>query len=653
MAKIFKGLLVCGLLLSLNTNTITALAEENTKESVTEVKESLGDSGFSVIKPTIEESILREKQARIHMGRKIYIDNSNYLTYDSYQNIVDEKVSPNRLEVGAILEVTDTAYVNDNLYFELSYKSGANSLGWVLSSDKLVSVSGDEMTKAKKHTQGKDFYTLTKDVETYTDVVTDTPRKLNATGELPLGTRFNLLETSNQKTLKEATNWYEISLSQTFDNYEEAVSYVKDSPLEIEKVIKNVKDNEGKEQELISYVVDIKGWIPQKDVKEVSKGLLTLSNNKVTLFTKPDNKSEISHVSKNNKDSWNIDSDKTVILENVETTWYKIQEIDSKGNVLKAKGTKYITEKYFKKTDYTLVEKETISEKEQLVVLTMDVETLDKPKGSKGFEKLNKLAKDSYYYTDKEIRAKTGKDISEWVELKNEDGKSLGLVEKELLTYPKGNRLEYTVKKGDTLESILKTFKLTKDEFEKMNIELAYLSDQEFKEGLVIVVKAPEVGYDTSNVQGTSSGITLVKDMMATSSTILDNQLLPSVAYAQALLESGGGTSGLSSSSNNLFGIKGTYKGQGSSWATNEDSGGGSLYTINATFRSYPNKMVSILDYVDLIANSGIYDRAIGITDPRDAIYAIWDSGYATDAFYVDKIMKMIDMYDLTQFDKV
>ncbi|WP_432049360.1 glucosaminidase domain-containing protein [Sutterella wadsworthensis] len=60
----------------------------------------------------------------------------------------------------------------------------------------------------------------------------------------------------------------------------------------------------------------------------------------------------------------------------------------------------------------------------------------------------------------------------------------------------------------------------------------------------------------------------------------------------------------------------------------------------------------SVLDYVDLITNSGIYDRAIGLDTPEQTIQAIKDSGYATDSSYVSKVMEIINKYDLTQFDK-
>ncbi|MFW7395502.1 glucosaminidase domain-containing protein, partial [Vagococcus fluvialis] len=73
---------------------------------------------------------------------------------------------------------------------------------------------------------------------------------------------------------------------------------------------------------------------------------------------------------------------------------------------------------------------------------------------------------------------------------------------------------------------------------------------------------------------------------------------------AQVILETGSGTSKLSQSPNyNLFGIKGSYKGQSANFYTNEDNGKGQLYTIQASFRKYPSYKESFEDYAELLTN--------------------------------------------------
>lgn len=132
--------------------------------------------------------------------------------------------------------------------------------------------------------------------------------------------------------------------------------------------------------------------------------------------------------------------------------------------------------------------------------------------------------------------------------------------------------------------------------------------------------------------------------------------VLPSVAMAQAALETGYGTSGLMTKANAYFGIK-----AGSSWtgkvyssATGEVYNGVSV-VITATFRAYDTKAASVTDYYDLIVGSSRYANAVSTVDriltPYNTIYAIWDSGYATDPEYVSKIMTIINNYNLTTWD--
>lgn len=65
----------------------------------------------------------------------------------------------------------------------------------------------------------------------------------------------------------------------------------------------------------------------------------------------------------------------------------------------------------------------------------------------------------------------------------------------------------------------------------------------------------------------------------------LEEDLYALVMIAQAILESGSGQSKLSQEPYfNLFGIKGTFEGNGVTFKTQEDDGNGSLHMITATF---------------------------------------------------------------------
>ena len=137
-----------------------------------------------------------------------------------------------------------------------------------------------------------------------------------------------------------------------------------------------------------------------------------------------------------------------------------------------------------------------------------------------------------------------------------------------------------------------------------------------------------------------------------------NNDLYASVMIAQAMIESGWGTSGLASAPNyNLFGIKGEYNGASVNMGTQEDDGTGSLYSINSNFRKYPSYKESLEDYVSLLrggttGNSQLYAGAwkSNTNSYKDATKFL-TGRYATDTTYASKLNSMIEKYNLTQFD--
>lgn len=137
-----------------------------------------------------------------------------------------------------------------------------------------------------------------------------------------------------------------------------------------------------------------------------------------------------------------------------------------------------------------------------------------------------------------------------------------------------------------------------------------------------------------------------------------NNDLYASVMIAQAMVESGWGTSGLATAPNyNLFGIKGDYKGASVNMGTQEDDGTGSLYSISSDFRKYPSYKESLEDYVSLLrggtsGNSQIYAGTwkSNTTSYKDATKYL-TGRYATDTTYADKLNSVIEKYNLTQYD--
>lgn len=138
----------------------------------------------------------------------------------------------------------------------------------------------------------------------------------------------------------------------------------------------------------------------------------------------------------------------------------------------------------------------------------------------------------------------------------------------------------------------------------------------------------------------------------------LDYDVFASVMIAQAILESGSGTSSLAAAPNyNLFGVKGSYEGASVNFSTQEDRGSGEMYTIQAAFRRYPSYAESLGDYVTLIRG--------GIQGNEEYYQDVWRSQaknylrsasaltgkYATDTSYNRKISSLIAVYHLTQYD--
>lgn len=127
-------------------------------------------------------------------------------------------------------------------------------------------------------------------------------------------------------------------------------------------------------------------------------------------------------------------------------------------------------------------------------------------------------------------------------------------------------------------------------------------------------------------------------------------KVLPSVAIAQAALESGWGTSSLATKNNNLFGIKGDYGGNSANMQTWEVYGG-VRYDIKANFRAYPDWETSIKDYGVFLNVNSRYKTALGLTDYKHQIREIHEAGYATDPQYQEKIVSIIEANDLVRVD--
>lgn len=164
-------------------------------------------------------------------------------------------------------------------------------------------------------------------------------------------------------------------------------------------------------------------------------------------------------------------------------------------------------------------------------------------------------------------------------------------------------------------------------------------------------------------VQTTNSAFvdpqTFINNIAQQAKSVADaNDLYVSVMIAQAIIESGWGSSTLSKAPNyNLFGIKGSYNGQTVYMSTLEYLNG-QWVTKNEPFKKYPSFAESFADNAATLRNvsfqSGVYYYSgawkSNTRSYRDA--TAWLTGrYATDPNYASKLNSIIEMYRLTRFD--
>ena len=131
-----------------------------------------------------------------------------------------------------------------------------------------------------------------------------------------------------------------------------------------------------------------------------------------------------------------------------------------------------------------------------------------------------------------------------------------------------------------------------------------------------------------------------------------------SVTIAQAVLESGWGTSTLTRVDHSYFGMK-CFGGPGriavgcTSYSTQECDGG-KCYGTRASFRAYRTMGDSFDDHGRQLATLSRYATAMRHTaDPERFAREIHKAGYATSPSYANNLIDIIRRYHLTKYDKL
>ena len=119
-----------------------------------------------------------------------------------------------------------------------------------------------------------------------------------------------------------------------------------------------------------------------------------------------------------------------------------------------------------------------------------------------------------------------------------------------------------------------------------------------------------------------------------------------SITLAQGVFESGAGRSELARKGNNHFGIK-CHGWQGLTVHADDDE-------RNECFRAYDNSYQSYEDHSRFLVNGQRYRKlfSLSTTDYKGWARGLKAAGYATNPRYADKLIELIELYKLHQYDK-
>jgi LysM repeat protein len=119
-----------------------------------------------------------------------------------------------------------------------------------------------------------------------------------------------------------------------------------------------------------------------------------------------------------------------------------------------------------------------------------------------------------------------------------------------------------------------------------------------------------------------------------------------SITLAQGMLESGNGNSDLAMNANNHFGIKCHNDWKGATYIKDDE-------TKNECFRKYPTVLDSYNDHALFLTSLSRYSKLFELkpTDYKGWAKGLKQTGYATDPKYPERLISIIEKYELYQYD--
>jgi len=129
-----------------------------------------------------------------------------------------------------------------------------------------------------------------------------------------------------------------------------------------------------------------------------------------------------------------------------------------------------------------------------------------------------------------------------------------------------------------------------------------------------------------------------------------------SITLAQGILESAAGNSELARTANNHFGIKCSSNWSGKSVKKKDDDRDANGGLIESCFRKYDDPRQSFFDHSEFLRDPRKYNRYGFLFNLDRTDYKAWArglqaSGYATAGDYSDKLINLIERYQLQNFD--
>jgi hypothetical protein len=150
--------------------------------------------------------------------------------------------------------------------------------------------------------------------------------------------------------------------------------------------------------------------------------------------------------------------------------------------------------------------------------------------------------------------------------------------------------------------------------------------------------------------------INKVKDKAVTD--MKSHGVLASLTIAQAILESGWGSSNLATTANNLFGIKRNGYDNYVTVTTTEEIDG-EIVEVVAEFRKYNSWDESIADHTLYLTtrelSEGVlrYGNLLWKTDYKEVCKLILEDGYSTYSTYTQLLVDLIERYKLYEYDNI